>query len=50
MSVAVHAHAAALLVELLKAGMLEEAEAFALWCLEWLELDLSDTMEAYTDA
>lgn len=45
MNVAIHGHAAALLVALLKEGELEIAESFVEWCLENLEYDLTDVLE-----
>lgn len=47
MNVEIHAHAAALVVALLKAGELEVAESFVEWALENLEYDLTETMESY---
>jgi hypothetical protein len=39
----VHVHAAALLVALLQAGLIDEAESFMYWCHEELDLSLEDT-------
>lgn len=46
MNVEVRAHAAALVVALLKAGEVEAAQSFVEWALENLDYDLEEMLDA----
>lgn len=45
MNVEIHAHAAALVVALVRAGELDVAESFVEWALENLDYDLQETVD-----
>jgi hypothetical protein len=44
-NVEIHAHAAALVVALVRAGELDVAESFVEWALENLDYDLQETVD-----
>lgn len=45
MNVEIHAHAAALVVALVRAGELDAAASFVEWAIENLEYDLTEVLE-----
>ena len=45
----VRVHAAAFLIALLQAGLVDEAESFMYWCAEELDLELQETFNEHAE-